>query len=186
MAEPVKPACVDLRAVFGDRFRIRKEADGETWGATPEAERVWLLELPCKYGVVYPQGGDILAATITSRRIGNMVAALPCIRTSRGDIERVVTFRVDDAEPVLALLRPYRAHVMTEARRLALAAAQARSPLCLTRDGDGSRGREAETGVRIDAAAETDLGRTLDLPDAGNRAGAGQPRSRRAAQGWSS
>ena len=160
------PTCVDLHAIFGARYRIRREADGVTWYATLESERVWLLEIPCRYGVVYPHGGELLAAAVTSRRMGHRVAALPCIRSSRGDEERVVTFPVDEAEAVLALLRPYRAHVMTEARRLALAAAQARSPLCLTRDRHGVPGREAETGVKIDAAAGTDLRPVPEAADA--------------------
>ena len=106
MAEPVKPACVDLRAVFGDRFKIRKEADGETWGATPEAERVWLWELPCRFGIVYPQGGDVLAATVTGTYARQKVRELPCLRSRRGDVELVVTFHVDDAEMVLSILKP--------------------------------------------------------------------------------
>jgi len=108
VSSPVHTPHVDLEAVFGVRYKLRKEADGVTWFETSEQDRVWLLELLCKYGVVYPQGGDILAATITSRKIGKMVAALPCIRSSRGDIERVVTFHVDDADAVLELLRPSR------------------------------------------------------------------------------
>src|ERR1700686_2649258 len=58
--------CVDLKARFGERYRIRKEADGVTWYATPETERLWLLELRCRYGVVYPHGGDLLGAVVTS------------------------------------------------------------------------------------------------------------------------
>mgnify|MGYP001461173290 CR=1 FL=1 len=123
------PTCIDLRERFGTRYRVRKEADGATWHETPEAERPWLLELPCRFGVIYPHGGEILAATVTSRRIGHRVAALPCIRSSRGDTERVVTFHVDDAEAVFALMKPYRVYAMTEARRSALDAARARSPL---------------------------------------------------------
>jgi hypothetical protein len=111
------PTCIDLRTLYGARYKLRKEADGATWGATPEAERVWLLELACKYGVVYPQGGEILASTITSRIMGRRVAALPCIRSSRGDIERVVTFHVDDADQVLAIMQPRRRrHVSPEER----------------------------------------------------------------------
>ena len=56
--------------------------------------------------VVYARGSDVLAATITSRIIGRRVAPLPGIRSSRGDVERVVTFHVDDAEAVLAILKP--------------------------------------------------------------------------------
>jgi hypothetical protein len=55
------PACIDLRERFGTRYRVRKEADGATWYDTPEPERVWLFEVPCRSGVVYPHGGEILA-----------------------------------------------------------------------------------------------------------------------------
>jgi hypothetical protein len=154
--------CVDLEALFGDQYRLRKEADGVTWFETPEHERPWLLELACRYGIVYPHGGDVLAVTVTSRRIGRQVSTLPCIVSRRGEVELVVTFHVGDAEQVLALLRPYRAHVMTEARRQALAAARARSSLQLGGDGAGARGGEVETGVRIDAPGLHDVRSTLN------------------------
>jgi hypothetical protein len=146
------PTCVNLETLFGARYRVRKEADGVTWFDTSEDDRPWLLELPCRFGVVYPHGGDVLAAMVTSRRIGRHVAALPCILSKRGDDELVASFHVDDAEQVLSLLRPYRAHTMTEARRQALAAARARSPLRLRQSGAVARGREAENGVIVDVA----------------------------------
>lgn len=100
---------------------------------------MWLLEMPCRYGVVYPNGDNVLAAAVTSRRIGRKLAALPCMVSSRGDEECVVTFHVDDAEMVLAVLRPCLAHVMTEARRRAIDAARTRSPLGFARGGNGVR-----------------------------------------------
>jgi hypothetical protein len=57
---------------------------------------------------------------------------------------------------------------MTEARRQALATARARSPLRLGRDGDGARGREPETEVRIDEAVEKDPTPTPKLTDTAN------------------
>jgi hypothetical protein len=166
--------CVDLQERFGRRYRVRREADGATWFETPESERTWLLEIPCRYGVVYPHGDDLLAAAVTSRRVGVRVRRLPCVLSMRGDEELLVTFDVDDAEQVLALLKPYRAHVMTEARRRALAAAQALSPLRLGRDGDGARGREADNGVQIDAAAENEPTPTPEPADAGNSSKGGR------------
>lgn len=178
--------CVDLRAHFGARYKIRKEADAVTWSTTPESERVWLLEIPCKHGVVYPQGGDILAATITSRIMGRRVAALPGILSSRGDTERVVKFHVDDAEAVLAILKPKPVYRMSEAQRLQLAAARAKSPLRLGREGDRARGGEAETGSGIEAEPKTNHGYPPKPSDAEKQAGAEQPRSRRALRGSSS
>lgn len=114
--------CVDLRERFGRRYRVRREADRVTWFETPEAERVWLLEIPCRYGVAYPRGGDLLAAVVTGRYARQQVAALPCIRSRRGDAELVVTFHVDDAEPVLTILRPWLRRQVSAAERERLAA----------------------------------------------------------------
>ena len=185
-SSPIGNPCIDLQAVFGSRFKLRREAGGVTWTETPERERVWLWEVPCRYGIVYPQGGEILAATITSRIMGRRVAALPGMLSSRGDVERVVKFHVDDAEAVLAILKPKPVYRMSEAQRLQLAAARAKSPLRLGREGDRARGGEAETGSEIDAEPKTNHGYPPKPSDAGNRAGDGQILSSRAARGRSS
>lgn len=100
--------CVDLDARFGRRYHLGREAEGVTWTSTPEAERIWLLEIPCKYGTVYPHGGEILAAVVRGGRIQSKVLAVPGILSRRGDLELVVTFHVDHADAVLAILRPRR------------------------------------------------------------------------------
>ena len=144
------PDCLDLPARYGARFKLRTEAGGATWGATPEAERVWLWEVPCKYGVVYPQGGTRHAAALTSRRIGHQVAALPGIVASRGDVERVVIFDVADAEPVLALLQP-------RLRRRLAPEQRARATAQLQRINQERRKRTpqgVETGPKIDAPSK--------------------------------
>jgi len=136
--------CLDLLDLYGDRFKLRLEADAST--STPEAEFVWLLELPCRYGIVYPHGGDILAATITGRRIGKQVARLPCILSSRGDIERVVLFHVDAAEAVLALLKPRRRRLISPEYQARLAA--------IGRSTRFTGAQDRETGGTIDATTE--------------------------------
>ncbi len=78
-----------------------------TRGAWPEADREWLLELRCKYGIVYPHGGEILAAWTDRPRIGARLRRLACILTARGDDETVAMFHVSDINDVLAVLRPY-------------------------------------------------------------------------------
>jgi hypothetical protein len=111
------PTCIDLRERFGTRYRVRQEADGVTWYETPESERVWLLELPCRYGVVYPHGGEMLAAVVTGRYARQQVAALPCIVSRRGDEELVVTFHVNDTEAVLAIMKPRRRRQVSPEQR---------------------------------------------------------------------
>ena len=97
-----------------------REANGLTWADTPLAERVWLLEIACRYGTIYPWGGDVLAAAVTNRRVGTKVATLAGILTSRGDSERVATFNVKDAENVFALMKPYRRRHLSPERRAKL------------------------------------------------------------------
>jgi len=144
------PTCIDLKARFGTRYRLRKEADGVTWHDTAPEERHWLWEIPCQHGVVYPWGGETLAAAITNATAANRVAALPCIthgrlrgrddRCVRGD-EKVVRFHVDDAEAILAILKPRRRRVLTPEQKAALVARGAKTRL-------GTGGKSAATVVR--------------------------------------
>jgi hypothetical protein len=158
------PTCVDLHAIFGARYRIRREADGVTWYATLESERVWLLEIPCRYGIVYPQGGDILAATITSRIMGRRVAALPGILSSRGDLERVVAFCVDDAEAVLAIMQPRLRRRLSPAQRARTTAQLQR----INQERRDATPKRVGNDPQIDAAAGNDLGPAPEVADAGN------------------
>jgi len=155
------PVCIDLYERFGTRYRLRREADGVTWFETAEAERVWLLELPCRYGVVYPHGGDLLAAVVTGRDARRQVAALPCVLSRRGDTELVVTFHVDDAEAVLAVLKPYRRRQVTSEERERLCAMG-----CGTRF-HGAESAPAEPGATQGARTSTC---STEPPDAGNLA----------------
>ena len=88
-----------------------------TLSAWPEAERVWLLEIRCWYGIVYPFGGEILAAWTDHPRVGARLRRLPFILTARGDLEVVVAFHLNDVEMVLAVLKPYRRRRLSEAQR---------------------------------------------------------------------
>jgi hypothetical protein len=120
------PTCVDLQARFGRRYRVSFEASGVTRSQWPEADRAWLLEIRCRRGVVYSQGGDVLAAVTDRPLIGRRLRRLPCILSVRGDIETIVTFHVDDAPAVFAQLHPYRRRQVSTAERQRLAALSAR------------------------------------------------------------
>jgi hypothetical protein len=108
---------IDLRARFGDRFRVTWEADGATRKAWPEQDKVWLQEIRCRYGVIYPQGGTVLAAWTDRPRIAARLRRLPFCLGVRGDAEVVATFGVDFAETIFALLRPRRQRRLTDAQR---------------------------------------------------------------------
>jgi hypothetical protein len=131
-------AVLDLRGRFGALFRIRREAGGDTWHETPKDERVWLLEVRCRSGVVYAHGGEILAAATDRRGIGARLRRLPFILSARGDHETVVTFADDDVEAVFAILKPYRRRRLSEAQRVrnteTLARARQRRQESMTQD----------------------------------------------------
>ena len=154
------PTCVDLRERFGTLYRVRKEADGATWYETAESERVWLLEVPCRHGVVYPHGGEILAAVVTGRYARQQVADLACIRSRRGDAELVVTFHVDDAEAVFALLKPRRQRRVSPEQRERLKA--------MMRDPRFASRKRARREHESDAVAENVQGCVPGASDAGN------------------
>lgn len=131
-----EPTCVNLQERFGRRYRVRWEADGRTKTKWRKEEWPWLMEIRCRYGVVFPRGGDVLGAITTRPRIGRRLRALQCVLTARGDAETAVTFYARDAAAVFRLLRPFRRRQVTPMERERLCALLAvRAPLDSTRGG---------------------------------------------------
>ncbi len=112
-----EPTCINLAERFGRRWRIGWEANGATKAQWPKEDWPWLMEIPCRRGRVWPQGGEILAAVGTGRNVGGKLRRLPCVLSARGDFETVVTFHVNDIEAVLAILKPYRRRQLSEAQK---------------------------------------------------------------------
>ena len=115
-----KPACVNLEEQFGKRYRIGWGADGATKSQTPREEWPWLMELQCRYGRIYPGGGEILQAYSDRPRIGAKLRALSCATSARGDMETVITFHIDSIKQVLAVLKPFRRRQVSGAERARL------------------------------------------------------------------
>jgi hypothetical protein len=70
LSEPTPaPACVNLLATFGEEYRV-------TWDESREGrdESPWLMQVPCRYGTIYPQGGDLLAVEVDGH--GKLAARL--------------------------------------------------------------------------------------------------------------
>lgn len=110
-------ACIDLAALYGDHYRVGFQGGTRPRQSVAGSERPWHLEIRCRYGRVYPRGGDVLAAWTDHPRIGARLRRLPFILSAQGDAETVVTFHVGDAGAVLAILRPYRRRLVTAAQR---------------------------------------------------------------------
>ncbi|MGD0945875.1 MAG: hypothetical protein ABSA52_00475 [Candidatus Binatia bacterium] len=110
-------SCVNLQERFGRQYRVTWEADGVTKRFWAREDWSWLMDIRGRRGVIYPFGGEMLAAVESGARIGAKLRALPCVRSTRGDTETVVTFHVDDAPAVFELLKPYRRRQVSETQR---------------------------------------------------------------------
>ncbi len=106
--------CVDLRARFGDLYKIGLEEQAMLW---PRRERVWLMQLRCKYGVVSPVGGEWLQAVADRPRVGARIRRLPFVVGARGYAEVAICFHVDHLGEVLRILQPFRRRRVGAAER---------------------------------------------------------------------
>ena len=98
--------CVDLEKEFGHKYRIQFEANGKTRSGIPDSERKWLLELVCKYGLIYPIGRDILAAFIPEHTgLFNKMCQLPNVHSN--GLEEI-RFPVSMMKPILKIMKPVR------------------------------------------------------------------------------
>lgn len=109
--------CVNLQERFGARYRIGWDADGATKGQWPADDWPWLMELRGRFGQVHPYGGAMLVAVTDRRGIIAKLRRLPCIRRLQGGVEVRAHFHVDDAEAVLAIMRPHRRIQLSAAER---------------------------------------------------------------------
>jgi hypothetical protein len=98
---------VDLAASFGHRFKVSREADGATWEKWPVADRVWLLEIRGRYGLVHPHGGDTLIAVVDAKahpHVAVAVRALPFLTGLSDGAEIRAHFPAERLEEVAELL----------------------------------------------------------------------------------
>ncbi len=80
----------------------------------------WVCLPECRYGLIYPQGGEILQAFTDRSRIAAKLQALACVLSVRGSAETVVTFHVDHIQEVFAVLKPCRRRQVSEGERVRL------------------------------------------------------------------
>jgi hypothetical protein len=118
--------CVDLRVwAKAHRYRWRFE---ESYQAENDAhvrgDGRWFVEIPCKHGVIYPKGGQVLLA-YASRGVKRHLAelGLECHQTD-GDAE-VFRFSVDRLDEVAAILKPRKRRTLNPNRARAIGKATA-------------------------------------------------------------
>jgi hypothetical protein len=105
---------LDLKALSGGTLRVTLDESATISGRT-QADRLWLLQIPCKYGHVYLHGTETLGAYAAGRRIAGKLAALPGVRVhQRGDSEVTVTFSPAVFPAVAVLLRARKRRRLSE------------------------------------------------------------------------
>lgn len=97
--------CINLAARFGDDYRIT--ADPAVEGRNDKQD-VWMMQIPCHRGIIYPYGGETLAVevdqhNILARRLSEIEGITPY---QDGEYEKTFLFHVDMFPVVAEIVRP--------------------------------------------------------------------------------
>jgi hypothetical protein len=110
------PTCINLREPFGQQYRIGfdEAAEGKS--------DPWMMTIPCRFGTIYPHGGEDLAVEVDGHaRISKKVGAIPGIVLHQdGDDEKTFVFPVDLFDQVAAIVEPKRVKRLTDEQRARL------------------------------------------------------------------
>lgn len=119
--ERKQSGCVNLMERFGRKYRIGFDPAYDPKGK--HQLDPWMMQIPCRFGTIYPHGGDWLAIEIDGHRIiRKRLERLGCIQTyTSGDGDGTFLFRVDDLPKVAKLVHPHRKARLTPEQRQAAA-----------------------------------------------------------------
>ena len=116
--------CVNLRKVFGDRFRVKYEESYYVEKPEFRAEEApWLMIIVCQHGHICPWDGNrLLFCSDTRGPVLNRVMRLPYVRVAQlGSDGGNVTFPVEHFAEVAAIVRPKRRKRLSPERRAQMA-----------------------------------------------------------------
>jgi hypothetical protein len=113
---------VDLLATFGDKYRIIRDPASTLRNSDP-----WYWVIPCRFGEIYPFGGDLLCVWIVgSRRSALAERLVPQLRRHQiGEGETIFLFPLTLFDRVAELVRPRRKRRLSAGHRKTLTAAGA-------------------------------------------------------------
>lgn len=117
-----RPHCLNLRKLFGDRFKIGIDESYQAERPEFRAEELpWLMILPCVNGHICPWGGNDLAACTKAGPVAKALRQLPFIRIAQDASDGInAVFDVAHFDEVAALMKPRRRRRLSdEARRQA-------------------------------------------------------------------
>jgi len=112
--------CINLRERFGRRYRIAIEEGHRRRNPDP-----WSLLIVCRYGEIYPFGGDRLAASVAGHRgVAARLRRLLHVKIEQdGDYgELTASFDARHFSEVARIMRPRRRRQVSESQKAELAA----------------------------------------------------------------
>lgn len=118
-----KTDCVNLREMFGKRWRISWDPAYEPRYVAKEDHDPWMMQIPCKWGItIYPHGGESLAVEVDGHnRIAKKLGAIPGVVLHQdGDDEKTFLFPITVFDPVAAIVDPKRVKQMTDEQKAKL------------------------------------------------------------------
>ncbi len=115
------PPCPNLKALFGDCYRIGFDPSYDPKGVPRDKLNPWAMTLPCRLGTIYPHGADRLAVEIDYHgSMAKRVAALPGVTLGQGgDNEHTYLFPLTVFASVAAIVKPKRRRRMTPEQKAA-------------------------------------------------------------------
>jgi hypothetical protein len=124
----VQYTCINLLERFGDRYKIAFDEAYNPRHLPKDRLDPWMMVIPCRGGVIYPYGRDLLAVEVDGHPgAAKALAATPGVRLYQdGDREQTFLFPIDLFERVAAIVRPRKRRRLTESHRAALARGSAR------------------------------------------------------------
>lgn len=101
--------CVNLKKMFGKRYRVRyEESYWAEHGENARVEDPWLMVIPCRNGHISPWGGfNLVASTNHLGPVANALKRLPFTTMIReGDDGCDVLFDIQHVDAVLQVMKP--------------------------------------------------------------------------------
>jgi len=112
---------INLKRRFYRRYRVTyEESYWAEYGPGARVEDPWLMILLCRYGHIYPHGGQMLAVSVDGHpNVAGRLRRLSCCRVHQdGDFEELaVIFDVADFAQVAEIMRPRRRRQVSPAER---------------------------------------------------------------------
>lgn len=95
--------CLNLKAIFGDKYRITKDPGEERLRVCDPVYQI----IPCRYGEIYPYGGEYLVAMVTSQRIVKKMRRMSDLSVVQDCADAVVfKFHISNFNSVAKLVQP--------------------------------------------------------------------------------